>query len=218
MPEVLEAIDVSKRYSQGSPFIIRGFSHAFRPGTATGLTGPNGSGKTTMLRLLTTVAYPTSGQIRLGDLDIHKNPHQYLSKTGFSFDSTDLPEFANTQELLELILRTRNLWDDKSPEVIQDLLKLLGLDDRRTNLIGTYSSGMMQKALLASSLIAKPDIIILDEPFRALDQQTRTALTDYLMEQKKSGKTLILASHLPEIVEHLCDEIIEFPLETADVS
>lgn len=212
MPEALKIESVSKRYNQGK-YIIRDFSYTFEPGTATALTGPNGSGKTTLLRLITTTAFPTSGHIFYGDIDIHKNPHQYLSHTGFAFESGDLPQFANTNELLEAMLRSRNMWDEGSPAEINELLKMLELDDRRENLIGTYSSGMMQKTLIAATLVTNPDLIILDEPFRALDTETRDTLTSYLLKQKQSGKTIIIASHLPEIIEKLCDKTLGFPLD-----
>ncbi|MCH8569413.1 MAG: ABC transporter ATP-binding protein [Balneolales bacterium] len=204
---------VSKRYGQGK-YIIENFSHTFEPGTATGLTGPNGSGKTTLLRLITTAAYPTSGTVLWGDVDIHKNPHQFLSGTGFAFDSSELPQFANTDELLEVILRSRGKWsDEKSPAKINELLSLLQLDERRNSLIGTYSSGMMQKTLLAAALVTEPPLIMLDEPFRALDVETRSALTAYLNKRKKAfGDTIIISSHLPEVVEVLCDSVLSFPL------
>ncbi|MFW6347570.1 MAG: ATP-binding cassette domain-containing protein [Cyclonatronaceae bacterium] len=212
---VLRAESLSKRYGQAS-FVIEDFNYEFAPGSATGLTGPNGSGKTTLLRLLTTAAYPTSGRILWNGLDIHQKPHQYLAETGFAFDSSELPQFANTDELLEVILRSRGLWDDThSPEHINELLNLLSLDERRRSLIGTYSSGMMQKTLLAAALITQPPLVLLDEPFRALDVETRSVLTEYLAERKKQGTTIIISSHLPEIVEQLCDEVLEFPLGRA---
>ena len=209
---VLRAESLSKRYGQAS-FVMEDFSYEFTPGSATGLTGPNGSGKTTLLRLLTTAAYPTSGRILWNGQDIHKKPHHYLAETGFAFDSSELPQFANTDELLEVILRSRGLWDDDaSPRHINELLNLLSLDERRRSLIGTYSSGMMQKTLLAAALITQPPLVLLDEPFRALDVETRSILTEYLAERKKQDTTIIISSHLPEIVEQLCDEVLEFPL------
>lgn len=211
MPEQLVAHNVSKRYHLSS-WIIREFSHTFSPGTATGLIGVNGSGKTTMLRMLTTVAFPTSGNITYAGKDIHKFPHSYLKHTGFAFDSTELPQFSNTNELLEAILRSRGKWDADSPKLISEMLAMLNLDERRENLIGTYSSGMMQKTLLAACLIGNPELIILDEPFRALDVDTRSLLIEYLMKRKKNGTTLIISSHLPEVIETLCDEVISFPI------
>jgi ABC-type multidrug transport system ATPase subunit len=211
MPELLVAHNVSKRYHLGS-WIIREFSHTFKPGTATGLTGVNGSGKTTMLRMLSTVAFPTSGSITYAGKDIHKHPHSYLKHTGFAFDSSELPQFSNTNELLEAILRSRGKWNAESQSHISSMLEMLKLDERRENLIGTYSSGMMQKTLLAACLIGNPELIILDEPFRALDTDTRTLLIDYLIERKNNGTTIIISSHLPEVIETLCDEVIAFPV------
>lgn len=214
MPEILELKNVSKRYGQGT-YVIENFSHRFEPGTATGLTGPNGSGKTTLLRLLTTAAFPTSGTITYGNLDIHRHPHRFLKNTGFAFDSSDLPQFSNACELLEAILRSRGKWSDGSRDEINHLLDTFGLDERRNNIIGTYSSGMMQKTLLASALITKPGLVLLDEPFRALDTDTRDTLTSHLINLKKNGTTVIISSHEPDVVEQLCDTVIGFPLSGA---
>ncbi len=210
MPDSLIARDLRKQYNQ-STVIFDNLNVTFKPGTATGLIGANGSGKTTLLRILTTVAYPTSGSVLLGDLNIHEHPHTYLSHLGFAFDSSELPMFANTVEVLEAIMRSRNVWDDSSNERINALLEMLDLDERRFNLIGTYSSGMMQKALIAMALIANPDIILLDEPFRALDEATVIRLKDYLLQKKQDGKIIILSSHNSELIQELCESVIEFP-------
>ena len=212
MPDSLHALNLRKQYNQ-STVIFDGLNVDFKPGTATGLIGANGSGKTTLLRILTTVAYPTSGKVLLGELNIHEHPHQYLSHLGFGFDSSELPMFANTVEVLEAILKSRNKWSEDSHSQINGLLEMLDLDERRNNLIGTYSSGMMQKALIAMALIADPDIILLDEPFRALDEATVGRLKDYLISQKEAGKIIILSSHNSELIKELCDSVIEFPYQ-----
>ena len=212
MPETLTVKQLSKRYGTGS-FIVENLSTEFEPGTATGLIGPNGSGKTTFLRLVSTTAFPTQGTVFYGDLNIHEKPADYLKHVGLVSDSTGLPEYLTAVELLSWILRSRNLWDSKAEERISTLLEAVSLDDRRDNLIGTYSSGMMQKTLIAASLVARPDLILLDEPFRALDEESTGRTIDLLRQFRDNGGTILISSHQQETLDQLCGGFIKFPVE-----
>jgi ABC-2 type transport system ATP-binding protein len=212
MHNVLNAVSLSKRYGKSAP-VIGNFSRKFEPGSVTGLIGPNGSGKTTLLRLLTTAAFPSSGTVHYGDLNIHEKPSEYLSRIGIAFDAHDLPQYVNGVELLEAVLRSRSKWDDGSPAAIDKILERLSLDDRRYNLIGTYSSGMMQKILISAALITGPEILFLDEPFRALDEPSRESTIDLLIEYKQNGGTIFISSHMKTNLDKFCDDYIEFPLE-----
>ncbi|MFQ5572437.1 MAG: ATP-binding cassette domain-containing protein, partial [Rhodothermales bacterium] len=164
----LVARGISKRYGQGAP-VITHFDRTFVPGTATGIVGPNGSGKTTLLRLLSVVAFPTSGRITYGDLDIHAHPYRFLQHVGLVYASAELPQHLTAVELLEWILRERGAWDADAPDRIDALLDHVLLDERRDTLIGTYSSGMIQKTQVAAALIHRPAVLLMDEPFRGLD-------------------------------------------------
>jgi ABC-2 type transport system ATP-binding protein len=212
MRDVLTAKSLTKRYGSGKP-VIENFSMSFEPGTATGLIGPNGSGKTTLLRLLTTAAFPSSGTVHYGTLNIHDSPLKFLSSVGIAFDAHDLPQYVNGVELLEAVLRSRLMWNDQSAGEIDTILERLSMDERRYNLIGTYSSGMMQKVLISAALITRPQILFLDEPFRALDEPTRHATIDLLVEYKKNGGTILLSSHMQKNLDKFCDEFILFPLK-----
>jgi ABC-2 type transport system ATP-binding protein len=210
MHNVLNAVALTKRYGKGAP-VIKNFSKSFEPGTVTGLIGPNGSGKTTLLRLLTTAAFPSSGSVHYGELNIHEKPSEFLSKVGIAFDAHDLPQYVNGVELLEAVLRSRSKWNDVSPGEIDGILERLSLDDRRYNLIGTYSSGMMQKILISAALITQPEILFLDEPFRALDEPSRRSTIELLIEYKKNGGTILISSHMKKNLDKFCDDFILFP-------
>jgi len=90
---------LQKRYGANS-LIISGMSHRFEPGTATGLIGANGAGKTTFLRLLSAAAFPTSGEVTYNGFNIHKNVHRYLANVGIVSDTGDLPQFLTAEELV----------------------------------------------------------------------------------------------------------------------
>ena len=199
---------VTKRYGRGAA-VIEDLSAEFVPGTATGLVGPNGSGKTTLLRLLTALSYPTEGQVRYGDLDIHAHPHRYLRHVGVVHDEAELPDHLNAVEVLEWVLRARDRWDDAAPERIADLLDAVRLDERRENLIGTYSSGMRRKTQIAAALVAAPAVLLMDEPLRGLDTESTDAVLGLLRDFKATGGTLLLSSHLHASLGALVDATLD---------
>lgn len=199
---------VTKRYGRGAA-VIEDLSAAFLPGTATGLIGPNGSGKTTLLRLLTALSYPTGGTVRYGDLDIHAHPHRYLRHVGVVHDEAELPDHLNAVEVLEWVLRARGRWDAAAPERIADLLDAVRLDERRENLIGTYSSGMRRKTQIAAALVAAPAVLLMDEPLRGLDTESTEAVLVLLRAFTASGGTVLLSSHLHASLGTLVDATLD---------
>ena len=199
---------VTKRYGQGSA-IFSDLSHTFKAGTATGLVGPNGSGKTTLLRLLSATSFPTEGVIRYGDTNIHESPYNYLQHVGIVHDESALPRYVNAVELLEYALRSRGLWDAKSPDRITGILDTLDLDDRREQPIGTYSSGMFKKTQIALALVADPSVLLMDEPFRGLDQSSTKAAAELFRHHKEKGAILILASHRKDLLEGMCNNFLD---------
>ena len=204
MPSSLILDDVTKRYGDG-PAVIDGLTHTFDPGSLTLLEGPNGAGKTTLLRLLSVLAYPTSGTVTYGGLHIHDEPYRYLQDVGIVHAAGQLPEHLTAEELLAWILRSRGRWTDASPDKISDLLDQLHLDERRTNLIGTYSSGMLQKTQFAAALVADPAVLLMDEPLRSLDASTREIAVELLGAFVEEDGLVVVASHLKDMLSSLTD-------------
>jgi ABC-2 type transport system ATP-binding protein len=213
-PRPLVLDRVTKRYGRGAP-VIDGLSAAFEPGTATGLVGPNGSGKTTLLRMLTALSYPTEGTVTYGDsrsgdsIDIHARPHDYLRHVGIVHDQTGLPEYLSAVEVLEWVLRARDRWDEAAPERIAALLDAVRLDERRSTLVGTYSSGMRRKTQWAAALVAAPAVLLMDEPFRGLDTESAAAALGLLRDFKAAGGVLILSSHLHDALREVVDRTLD---------
>lgn len=212
MAQNLVLQNIEKRYGTRRA-VFTNVNLVFGAGTATGLAGPNGSGKTTLLRLLSTAAFPTAGSITYDGAVIHDAPHRYLRHVGVVGESSEMPRYLNAVELLTWILRSREAWSDASPERIDALLSRLELDERRMELIGTYSSGMVKKTQIAAALISGPSVLLADEPFRGLDRSASEALLDLLAEHRNAGGTLVVASHVDGTLEPICDRIIEFPLD-----
>ena len=201
---VLEVEDVTKRYLFG-PFVLRGLSHTFRPGTATGLVGPNGSGKSTLLRVLSALSVPTEGRVTYRGVDVHDRPHWALGHMGLVHDLPDLPGHLSAVETLEWIARERGTWDDLAPERHGLLLDAVLLDERRSRPTRTYSAGMTRKTQLAAALCGRPSVLLLDEPFRALDTEATEAALQILQAFRDGGGLVVLSSHRADLLDRLCD-------------
>lgn len=206
--------DITKRYGDGPP-VLDGLSQTFAPGTLTLLVGPNGAGKTTLLRLLTVLGYPTGGTVRYGELDVHAAPYRYLQDVGIVHADSQLPEHLTAVELLEWMLRSREAWTDDSPEHIDTLLGQLRLDERRENRIGTYSSGMAQKAQIAAAFVTDPAILLMDEPLRSLDTETADATVNLIEQFVEGGGLAVIASHLTDALAPLADATLSLGMEEA---
>ncbi|MEM1117500.1 MAG: ABC transporter ATP-binding protein [Bacteroidota bacterium] len=205
-PLVIEG--VTKKYVFG-PFVLRDLSHTFQPGTATGLVGPNGSGKSTLLRVLSALSAPTTGTVRLGEADAHAAPHRYLARVGVVPDQPDLPGFLSAVETLEWIARERGTWDAAASGRHAALLDAVLLDERREQLTGTYSAGMTRKTLVAAALVGAPSVLLLDEPFRALDVDATEAVVAMLAAFRDGGGIVVLSSHRGDLLDRLCDDRLD---------
>ncbi len=203
--------ELTKQFKAGRP-IFSGFTKQVEQGRGIGLVGPNGSGKTTFLRILSVNSFPTSGSVEYRGANIHEKPHDYLKDVGLVHDEETLPQHLSAAELLEWVLRSRKLWDENSKAAINQMFADLSLEEKDEP-IGTYSTGMKKKTQIAAGLIINPAVLILDEPLRGLDESTRNIVTDLLAEHKKKQKAIILmSSHTMGNTDEIFDEILSFPL------
>lgn len=201
---------VTKKYLHG-PAVIEDLTHTFSPGTATAIVGPNGSGKSTLLRMLTVLSRPSAGRVLYGEppFAIHDAPHRYLSAVGIVHDGADLPPYLTATETLQWIARERGVWDDAaSPTAHAALLDGVLLDERRDALVRTYSAGMTRKTQLAAGLVARPSVLILDEPFRALDTEATARAGALLARFRNAGGLVVVSSHRADLLAELCDDTL----------
>lgn len=207
MASALALDGLTKRYGDGPP-VLENLSRTFAPSTLTLLVGPNGAGKTTLLRLLSVQAYPTSGTVHYGSLEVHAYPYRYLRRVGVVHAGAQLPEHLTALELLEWILRSRGRWTEEVSGRMHDLLDRLHLGEQRADLIGTYSSGMVQKTQVAAALVAAPEVLLMDEPLRSLDTATTEAVVDLVRRFVEKDGLAVVASHLTDELAPLADDVL----------
>ncbi len=176
-------------------------------GITFGLLGPNGAGKTTTVRLLNCIIKPTSGDAFVDGVSI-KEADKVKAKTGLLPEQPGVFGKLTPIEFLEFI---GSLYSVPSPTLkdrIEHLIDMFDLKDRRNDLLETYSRGMKQKILLASSLVNDPQILFLDEPTSNLDPEASRMVKDLIKElSKKLEKTVFICSHVLPLVEEICDRI-----------
>ena len=174
-------------------------------GEVFGLLGPNGSGKTTTLKLLLGLLFPTEGTIRiLGKpaVDVTKN-----ERIGYLPEESYLYRFLNAEETLDFYGRLFNMPASRRRERARELIKLVGLEDARRRQLKEYSKGMTRRIGLAQALINDPDLILLDEPTSGLDPIGTREMKDLIIELRNQGKTVVMCSHLLADVQDVCDRI-----------
>ncbi|NBC66883.1 MAG: ATP-binding cassette domain-containing protein [Bacteroidetes bacterium] len=208
---MIELKNISKRFKAGKT-IFESVNERFDEGEFIGIVGPNGSGKTTFLRLLSVNSFPSTGTILYDGTNIHQSPRTYLQHVGLVHDQESLPLHLSAVELLEWILRSRNVWNDESPETIESLFDRLSLGEDRHEQIGTYSTGMKKKTQVAAAVVVTPRVLILDEPLRGLDTSTRTVVEQMLLEAKQNRTLILMASHTANAGAEYVDRVLKFPL------
>ncbi len=170
-----------------------------------GLVGRNGSGKTVLMKCICGFLSVTAGEITVAGLRIGKDV-EFSPHTGFIIEHPGfLPQYSGLQNLKIL----SSLKSRKSDEQLKEYMRKVGLEPEDHKKVGKYSMGMKQRLGIAQALMDNPDLLILDEPFNGLDQRGVEQMRKLLLEQKKDGKTILLASHNTEDIQTLCDEVYQ---------
>ncbi len=186
---------------------LKGISFKAYPGEIFGLLGPNGAGKTTTLRILSTMLSPTGGDAKIDGISVKENPMAIRKKIGFLSTETGLYEKLTGEETLKFFGKLSGLDEKTIKERSDFLFNSLGLEKDKKRLVGEYSTGMKQKLSIARALIHNPDIIVFDEPTNGLDILATKTVLDFLRDMKEKGKTVVISTHILDVIEKLCDRV-----------
>ena len=172
-----------------------------------GLLGPNGAGKTTTLRIISTLIKPDSGDAFIEGKSVVKDSTEVRKRIGFLTSELKLDDFFTPNYLFDYFSLLHGVSKEVSEKRKEKLFARFGIDKFKEVKIGNLSTGMKQKVSLVISLVHDPNIIIFDEPTNGLDVITAKVVTDYLLELKEEGKTIIISTHIFSLVEKLCDRV-----------
>ncbi len=186
---------------------VDGLSFKAYRGEIYGLLGPNGAGKTTTLRLISSLIKADSGDVMIDGISVVKNPDQVRGKIGFLTSELKLEDFFTPNYLYDYFSALHNVPLDIALKRKEKLFSKFGISSFKEVKIADLSTGMKQKISLIISIVHDPDIIIFDEPTNGLDVITAKVVTDFLLDLKKEGKTVILSTHIFSLVEKLCDRV-----------
>ena len=185
--------------------ILENINLSFESGKIYGLHGRNGSGKTMLLRAICGLILPTEGSVSIEDKIIGKDI-EFPNSVGIIIESMSmLPEYSGYDNL-KMLAKIKKIATDND---IRTAMNAVGLDPENKKRVGTYSLGMKQKLNIAQAIMEKPELYLLDEPTNALDEGTVNDIRDLLLQLKKDGALIIIASHNKEDLSVLCDEVIK---------
>jgi ABC-2 type transport system ATP-binding protein len=202
------AIEIENlRKVYGSKAAVDGLSLTVPCGSFFGFLGPNGAGKSTTIRMLTGLIPPTSGSIKLLGMPLETQELEIKKHIGLVPDESLLFDRLTGGEFLEFVGRMYGLARPVARERAGELLTLFELAEMPRKLIAEYSKGMRKRVAMAASLIHRPQLFLMDEPFEGVDAVGARLMKDILLDQVRHGATIFLTSHVLEVVERLCDRV-----------
>ncbi len=204
-PPAIAVRDLRKVY--GAKAAVDGLNLTVPQRSFFGFLGPNGAGKTTTIRMLMGLAPPTSGSIELLGLPMPEKEVEIKSRIGVVPDESLLFDHLTGPEFVEFVGRMYSLPRAIARERARELIALFELDASSRKLIGEYSKGMRKRVAMAASLIHRPQLFLMDEPFEGVDAVGARLMKDILIDQVRRGATVFLTSHVLEVVERLCERI-----------
>jgi ABC-2 type transport system ATP-binding protein len=179
-----------------------------KEGELFGLLGPNGAGKTTTLKMLSTLIKPSGGRANVAGFDILTDRDRVRESIGIVFQDISLDIELTGEENLDFHARMYGMAKDLRMQHMEEVLKLVGLEDWANAFVKTYSGGMQRRLEIARGLMHYPRVLFLDEPTLGLDAQTRRIIWDYIKKlSKKENMTIILTTHYMDEADYLCDRV-----------
>ncbi len=186
---------------------VNDLSFTARRGEIFGLLGPNGAGKTTTLRMISTLIRPDKGEIFVDGVSAVSQPEEVRAKVGFLTSELKLEDFFTPNYLFNFFSDLHGIEPGIRDERKKRLFEKFGIDKFAEVKVANLSTGMKQKVSLVISIVHDPEFIIFDEPTNGLDVLTARTVTDFLLELKAEGKTILVSTHIFSLIEKICDRV-----------
>ena len=196
--------NLRKAYKRGKSIALDGLTLRVPEGSLFGLVGPNGAGKTTFIHILAGLIPKDLGQIAIMGKEIGRNDYLHKREMGFVLDHPLYFDKLTGEEYLGFVADMYGMNRNEAQSKIKELLVFFDLEQARHSYIQTYSKGMKQKVSLAAGIIHEPRLLVLDEPFEGLDPGSAEAIGRLLIQTVDKGNTVLITSHMLEIIETLC--------------
>src|SRR5512136_2684698 len=204
--KAIETKDLVKRFEDVEA--VKGINLEIEEGEIFGLLGPNGAGKTTTISMLCTILKPSSGNATVNGFDIVREANKVRKSIGIIFQEPSIDDRLTGRENLEMHANLYGVPAKEQKTRINEVLKLVDLEDRADSLMRTYSGGMRRRLEIGRGLVHRPKVLFLDEPTLGLDPQTREHIWSYIKElNKRENITMILTTHYMDEADRLCDRI-----------
>lgn len=198
---------LEKTFSKGKVKAVKNVSFEIKDNEIFALLGPNGAGKTTTMRMLATLISPTGGTIQYDGLSVVGNEKNIRRNLGFLTNEIRLDGQFTPNQLAYYYGRLYGLTAEEIDANKNKLFDYFGISDFADRRYESFSTGMKQKTSIAICLIHNPNVIIFDEPTNGLDVLTQQLIEDYILKLKEEGKTVIISTHILEVVERLADRL-----------
>jgi ABC-2 type transport system ATP-binding protein len=202
---LIEISELTKQF--GSIQALTGLTFKVLPGEIYGLLGPNGAGKTTTIKAIIGLIEPTSGTIKVEDLDPINNSIEVKSRIGYVAEKPILYDSLSARDFLEFVASIRKIDQKSANRIITQLADAFDMAKYFDTPIATLSTGMKQKVALIASLIHQPPLLLLDEPLSGLDAKTSRIVKDMLFLHVQKGGAVLFSTHIMEVAEHICTRI-----------
>lgn len=190
-----------------SKVAVNDVSFQLYKGEIFGLLGPNGAGKTTTLRMISTLIKSDSGDVFVEEFSAKKQPSEVRSRIGFLTSELKLEDFFTPNYLFDFFAKLHGVDEKIAQERKKTLFEKFGIDKFAEVKVANLSTGMKQKISLVISVVHDPSIIVFDEPTNGLDVLTAKVVTDFLIDLKNQGKTILVSTHIFSLVEKICNRV-----------
>lgn len=205
MDPIIAVNNLSKNFADITA--VNDLSFSVNEGDIYGFLGQNGAGKSTTIRMLLTLIKPGSGEIKIFGKELYSNRHFILQQTGAIIERPDMYKYLSAYDNLSIFAKMSGIKTTR--KLIMDQLRMVGLADRSSSKVKTYSQGMKQRLGIAIALVHDPKLIILDEPTNGLDPQGIADMRNLILQlSREMGKTVLVSSHLLSEIELIANRML----------